>query len=270
MTRWIRLPRAMEPPHESPKGIVERVALLRASAQGNSKEHLIRMKHLSVFAFFLIFASSIVAAAQTTAAPRPAAPRPASPAAQKPAGSASVPPAKVAVIAFQAAVTQTNEFQRDAADLQKKYDPRRTEIKALSDEIDNLTKQLQAQGAQLSEEERANRARIIDEKKKKLDRDTQDAQSDFQTDMQQIINEVAGKVGELMSDYAEKHGYTLVLDEGDQQTQTVLYALPTMEITREVVEAYNTKSGVPPPAQQTPGQGEMDAPQPQLQPAPAH
>jgi outer membrane protein len=73
-----------------------------------------------------------------------------------------------------------------------------------------------------------------------------------------------------MSDYAEKHGYTLVLDEGDQQTQTVLYALPAMEITREVIDAYNTKSGVPAPAPQAPGQGDLDAPQPQLQPAPAH
>jgi outer membrane protein len=229
------------------------------------------MKRLSAFALFVVFASSIVAAAQTSAAPKPAAPaaaKPAAPAAQKPAAVA-VPMAKVAVITFQAAVTQTNEFQRDAADLQKKYDPRRVQIKALNDEIDNLTKQLQAQGASLSQAEQASRARAIDEKKKKLDRDTQDAQTDFQTDMQQIINDVAGKVGELMSDYAEKHGYTLVLDAGDQQTQTVLYAVPAMDITREIIEAYNTKSGIPAPAQQAPGQGDLDAPQPQLQPAPA-
>ena len=135
------------------------------------------------------------------------------------------------------------------------------QIKTLSDEIDNLTKQLQAPGAQLSDAARASRARTIDEKKKKLDRDTQDAQTDFQNDMQQIINEVASKVGTLMSDYAEKHGYTLVLDEGDQQTQTVLYAVPSMDITKEIIDAYNTKSGVPAPAPQAGGQ--PDAPQPQ-------
>jgi outer membrane protein len=249
-------------------GIVKRIAVLIASAHGNSKEYLIRMKRLSVFALFLVFVSSLVAvssiaaAAQTSAAPKTAT--------QRPAAAGPVPMAKVAVITFQAAVTQTNEFQRDAADLSKKYDPRRTQIKADSNELDNLTKQLQAQGAQLSDAERESRARVIDEKKKKLDRDTQDAQTDFQTDMQQIINDVAGKVGELMSDYAEKHGYTLVLDAGDQQTQTVLYALPTMDITREIIEAYNTKSGVPAPAAQAPGQGDLDAPQPQLQPSPAH
>jgi outer membrane protein len=255
-------------------GIVKRIAVLMASAHGNSKEHLIYMKRLSVFALFLVVASSLVAVSSVAAAAQTSAPaKPAAPAAQRPAAAVPVPMAKVAVITFQAAVTQTNEFQRDAADLSKKYDPRRVQIKAESDELDNLTKQLQTQSAQLSDTERESRARAIDEKKKKLDRDTQDAQSDFQTDMQGIINDVAGKVGELMSEYAEKHGYTLVLDAGDQQTQTVLYALPTMDITREIIEAYNTKSGIPAPAAQGPGQGGqggLDAPQPQLQPSPAH
>jgi outer membrane protein len=213
------------------------------------------MKRLSSFALFLVLASAIMAVGQTSAAPKPAAP-----AAQKPAAATPVPMAKVAVIAFQAAVTQTNEFQRDVAALQKKYDPRRVQIKTLSDEIDTLTKQLQDQGAQLSEADRASKARTIDEKKKQLDRDTQDAQSDFQADMQQVINDVAGKVGELMSEYADKHGYTLVLDEGDQQTQTVLYAVPAMDITKVIIEAYNAKSGIAAPA---PSQGALDAPQPQ-------
>ena len=171
------------------------------------------MKRLPLFVLFLAVASIIPAAGQTASAP--AAQRPAPPAAA---------PAKVAVIAFQAAVTQTNEFQRDFADLQKKYDPRRQQIKSLSDEVDTLTKQLQADDAKLTDEERVTRSRAIDEKKKQLDRETQDAQSDFQGDMQQLMNSVAGKVGAVMTDYAEKHGYTLVLDAGDQQNATVLYA----------------------------------------------
>ena len=56
--------------------------------------------------------------------------------AQRAAAAGPVAAAKVAVIAFQAAVSQTNEFQRDFADLQKKYDPRRQQLKTLNDEID--------------------------------------------------------------------------------------------------------------------------------------
>ena len=57
-----------------------------------------------------------------------------------PAGA--VQPAKVAVIAFQIAVAQTNEGQRDFADLQKKYEPRQTKLKALSDATASLQSEL--------------------------------------------------------------------------------------------------------------------------------
>src|SRR5208337_468184 len=143
---------------------------------------------------------------------------------------------------------------------QKKFDPKRTALKNLSDEIDKLTKDLQDDGAKLSDTERAARARTIDDKKKQLDRESQDAQADFQSDMQQLINSVAGKVGALMTDYAKSHGYTLVLDASDQQNATVLYAVDSTNITKAVIEAYNAKSGIPAPPQ---GAGGVDAPQPQ-------
>jgi outer membrane protein len=38
-----------------------------------------------------------------------------------------------------------------------------------------------------------------------------------------------------------------VLDGGDQQTQMVLYASPATDITKAILDAYNTKSGVPAP-----------------------
>lgn len=157
-----------------------------------------------------------------------------------------VGPAKIAVIALQVAVGKTNEFQRNFADVQKKYEPKRQQLKALSDEIDTLTKQLQAQAATLSEADRASRARTIDEKKKQLDRDAQDAQGDFQQAVQELYTNAASKVYDVMNAYAQQHGYTLVLDIATRQTP-VLYALPSTDITQAVVDAYNVKSGVPAP-----------------------
>ena len=158
-------------------------------------------------------------------------------------------PAKIAVIAFQMAVAQTNEGQRDFADLEKKYAPKEAALKSLSDEIENLTKQLQTQAASLSEVERNSRAKIIDEKKKQLDRDTEDARNDFQQDMQDVFEGLQSKVYDVMQSYAEQQGYTLVLDVSQQQSP-VLYALNGTNITKPVIDAYNLKSGVPaPPAQ---------------------
>jgi outer membrane protein len=179
--------------------------------------------------------------AQTPAPARPAAASAAAP----------VGPSKIAVIAFQVAVGQTNEFQRNFADLQKKWDPKRQELKKLSDDVDASTKLLQSQAATLSEADRANRARQIDDKKKQLDRSAEDAQNDFQQAVQELYAGTASKVYDVLSTYAQQNGYTLILDVASQQTP-VLYALPSMDITKTVIDAYNVKSGVPAPPQGTP------------------
>jgi len=197
------------------------------------------MKRSLLIAVTLISGLGLSVAAQTS--PGPAA------AAAAPAG-----PVKIAVISFQAAVAKTNEGQRNYADLEKKYAPREAQAKSLNDEIETLTKQLQAQGATLSDVERANRASTIDDKKKRLERDSEDLRNDGNQDIQGMYNALASKVYDVMSTYAQKQGYTLVLDVSQQQSP-VLYALQSTDITQAVVDAYNAKSGVPaPPAQRPP------------------
>ena len=187
------------------------------------------MKRSLVLATLLASGFALGAAAQT-------APTPAAPAA--PAG-----PTKIAVIAFQTAVAKTNEGQRNFADLQKKYQPRENALKTQNDEVESLTKQLQAQGATLSEAARASQARTIDEKKKKLQRDLDDLRNEGGQEAQQMYNTLASKVYDVLSSYAQQQGYTLVLDFSQQQNP-ILFAQPSTDITAPVVDAYNVKSGV--------------------------
>lgn len=207
------------------------------------------MKRSLVLSVLLASGFVLSAAAQTPAAPA------------APAG-----PAKIAVIAFQAAVGQTNEFQRNFADLQKKYEPKRQELKTLNDEIESLTKQLQAQGDKLSEAERATRAKTIDDKTKQLKRSAEDAQNDFQSEMQEMYNGVASKVYDVLATYAQQQGFTLVLDVSQQQNP-VLYANESTNITKAILDAYNVKSGVPAPPPSA--QGPAPAPKPAAPHAPA-
>ena len=193
------------------------------------------MKRSLVLATLLASGFALGAAAQTLPAPAATA---------APAG-----PTKIAVIAFQVAVAKTNEGQRNFADLQKKYQPRENALKTRNDEIDSLTKQLQAQGATLSEAARATQARTIDEKKKKLERDAGDLRDTGGQEAQEMYNTLASKVYDVLSSYAQQQGYTLVLDVSQQQSP-ILYAVPSTDISKPVIEAYNVKSGVPaPPAQ---------------------
>ena len=154
-------------------------------------------------------------------------------------------PEKIAVISFEAVVAQTNEFQRDMADLQKKYEPKRQSLQTLSTEVQTLQKQLQAQPSTMSDTDRESKGRELGDKQKQLQRDQEDDQNDFQTDMQNTFSGVASKVGDVMIAYAQQHGYTLVLDGGNQQVQMVLYHNPATDISKAVMDAYNTKSGIP-------------------------
>jgi len=193
------------------------------------------MKRSIALAILLTSGLVLSAAAQTSSVP-----------AETPA---SARPVKVAVIAFQAAVAQTNEGQRDVGDLQKKFEPKRQQLQARSAELDALSKQAQTQSSTLSEAELAKRTKVIADKKKAFDRDAEDAQNDMQSEMQGIFNTLAPKVYEVLASYAQQQGYTLVLEVGQQQTP-VLWANDSTNITKAVVDAYNVKSGVPaPPAQ---------------------
>ncbi len=162
-------------------------------------------------------------------------------------------PAKIALISFEQAVFATNEGQKSIQDLQAKYLPKKNQIDAAGKEVDSLKQQLQAGGANLSETEKANRVRTIDTKEKQLQRDGEDASAAYQADLQEAYGKIAQKVNGTMQGYAAQKGFTLVLDVSNQQQSNVMYADTKTDITRAVIDAYNTSSGVPAPPPAAPG-----------------
>ncbi|WP_058187681.1 OmpH family outer membrane protein [Terracidiphilus gabretensis] len=188
----------------------------------------------------LSFAPALIQA-QTPAAPLPGATG--SAAAITPTGSS-----QIAIIAFEVAVSRTNEFQLKLADLQKKWGPRQQQLKTAGDDLDNQTKQLQAQADKLSETERATRTKALEDKRKELQRSFEDARNQYQQDMQGALAGVQEKFFDVMREYVEKNGYTLVLNISPQNSP-VMYSIDSTDITAPVVTAYNVKSGVPAPPQ---------------------
>ncbi len=183
------------------------------------------------FAIVAVLASAVVvSAAQTTST----------------AKARAVPP-KVAVISFQMAVFQTNEFRREFDALKTKFAPKNEQVKTLNDEIAGLEKQLQAETDKLSDLERASRAQAIERKKSEAKRFTEDAQKDFEQEVQQIYSGVASKLNDVLSAYAKKQGYTMVVGvvHNPQQASPVLWTNPSADITQGIVDAFNAKPDAP-------------------------
>lgn len=174
------------------------------------------------------------------------------------------------MINFQAAIFQTNEGRDKVAALQAEFDPKREQLKAEANEINTLKKQLQADASKLSDAERQSRTQAIDEKEKTLQQDGEEASKSYEQKMQQTYQGLAEKVYGVLQSYAKEHGYSVVLDESAtaQQPPTVLWRNDGNDITKAVIAAYNTKSGVPAPAPA--GSAIPSAPASHTHPAPHH
>ncbi len=188
----------------------------------------------------LLSAGALAQAADTNAAP----------AASASTNSIVAAPTKVAIINIQAAIANTNEGQRDLDALQKKFEPKQIELKSLSDEVDNLKKQLAAQTSALNDEERNKRVQAIETKQKTLQRDLEDAQNDYQTQSNEIAQRIGTKLMQSLDAYAKQNGYAVVIDVSQQQSP-VLWAAQSVDITKPVIDAYNAASGVPAPTPTT-------------------
>jgi Skp family chaperone for outer membrane proteins len=201
----------------------------------------------------LVLVSALGAGLMTAAglAQAPAAPALTPPSASQPAAAAPVTPqaipAKIALVAFEQAVFATNEGQRAVQDIQTKYKPKKDQIDTLSQEVETLKKQLQSAPATLTDAERATRLKTIDTKEKQLTREADDAQTAYNTDLQEVYGKLAAKVSATLKKYVSDNGYTLLLDVSSQQSN-VMWANQSTDVTQAVVTAYNTSSGVAAPA----------------------
>ena len=153
---------------------------------------------------------------------------------------AQASPGKIGILSLQDAIFATNEGKKDSEDLEKRYTPKRDEIKKRADEIETLKQQLQTGADKLSAEERGARTRAIDAKTKALQRDTDNAQTDYQQAAQEIVDRVGNRLVELTKKYAQDNGYVLVLDVSASRSP-VLWATPATDITKEIVDTYNVK-----------------------------
>jgi len=158
---------------------------------------------------------TISALAQTGSAATPASPAASSPAAA-PAPNTGT---KVGAINVEGAVFGSNEGQKELDTLQKKFEPKRNELKGQNDELEALKKQLTNTQEKLNEEALATLKKQIESKQKLFDRAVQDAQEDFGAQQQEIFGRILQKVAPVIVKYSQDNGYGLIIDTSKQWPQ---------------------------------------------------
>ena len=196
------------------------------------------------------FSFSLLAVAQTQTAKAAGADPTPGPVATNATGT------KIGTINIEQAIFSTNEGQRDFEALRKKLEPKDTELKGMSDEVDSLKKQLQTQGDKLNDESRQTLVKQVEQKQKSLERAMQDARDDAQNQQNEIAQKILQKMAPLLVKYAGDNGFGVIMDTSNPWPNgPVLWAGPSVDITKAVVDAYNVQSGVPAPAPEAPKPG---------------
>jgi outer membrane protein len=155
---------------------------------------------------------------------------------------------KIGLINIQQAIFATGEGKQAFAELQTKYEPRKQQLQRDQDKVSQLTDQLQKQSATLSDEETNRLRRELDKTQSQLKREQEDAQSDYQADTQDVGNRIGQKMVKIISDYAQKNGFDLVMDPAQIN---IFYAAKGIDITEPIVKLYDQANPVAAPAAST-------------------
>jgi len=152
---------------------------------------------------------------------------------------------KVAAINIQAAIIGTKDGQKAAAELNSKMQPKKRELEQRQNDINAMQDQLNKGQNTMSEAAKSDLYKNIEAKKKTLQREVEDAQADLEADQNKLMQQLGQKIVAVIERYARDNGYTMVVDVGNPNTP-VIYASPSVEITKEVIELYDKASASAP------------------------
>jgi outer membrane protein len=134
-----------------------------------------------------------------------------------------------------------------------------------------LRKQISNTSDKLSDTDTTTREQSLDRKEKQLQRQAEDFRNDSQSESQQVFQRVAQKFYAFLQAYSQQHGYSAVIERGSDAAPVVWYAASNLDITEQLVNAYNAQSGTPPRgAPGGPKGGSSARPQKTLPDGPSH
>ncbi len=147
-------------------------------------------------------------------------------------------PTKIGIIHVQAAILQTKDGQKAAADLKAKFAPKQAELEKKQAAIEGLREQMQKGSATMSDEAKQKIARDIDANTKSLTRDNEDLQADVEQEEGKIFNDLGSKLYAIVEKYAKDNAYSMIIDVSSQQTP-VWWAADSINITAEITSLYD-------------------------------
>jgi len=198
------------------------------------------MKTIRAIAAIAFFAA--ISAATVAAQPKPGT-TPAPPATATGSTTGNVPEAKLALVDTDQFLDEKAGILRlvsAAKKVENEFQPRRTELQNLQSQIDKMTADLQKASPVQDPKVSAQQQDAIDQKKREMQRKTEDAQSAYQKRLQDMLGPVYDDIGKALDAFAKAHGITLILDV--TKIQGIVSADGSLDITKAFITEFNSKN----------------------------
>jgi outer membrane protein len=174
----------------------------------------------SLLAVAFVFGAVALTVRSQTATPKPVAVAPAT---------------KIAVVAMRDAMLATLDGKAAIAQMQTEFEPRRTKLEKEDAAIQGLEAQIRNGNTTISAENRQRMADEVSARKKRLERDLEDLNTEAQAKDSQLMQDVSSKMGAIVDQYAKQNGYTVVIDA----SAPLLWASESANVTPDIVKAYD-------------------------------
>ena len=149
-------------------------------------------------------------------------------------------PVKLAIINMQEVILKTKDGQQAVAELKAKFAPKEQEFQKRAEDLQRKQDELRKTENTISEDKKAALARDIDSMTKGLQRDTDDAREDVNQEQQKVLNELGGKIMQVLNKYSSEKQFTMVFDVSGQPNN-ILFASNAIDITRDIIAMYDTQ-----------------------------
>ena len=157
--------------------------------------------------------------------------------------TATVPDSKIALVdtdAFLDEKAGITKLVTAAKAVEAEFQPRRTELQSLQQQIDKATADLQKVQAVQDPKLSAQQQDKIDTMKKDMQRKGEDAQTAYQKRLQEKLGPVYEDIGKALDAYAKAHGITMILDV--TKIQGIVSASDSLDITKSFIVEFNSKN----------------------------
>jgi outer membrane protein len=198
-----------------------------------------------IFAFAITSVFTLAVLAQTPTPPSRPATTTSAPAASAATGGTGAE-GKLAYINTAAFSNGINELKVKLDALNAEFEPKKKEVQADEDYLNNLKNKINTQGATVSVQVRTQWVEEATDKEKLLNRKKEDYNAMGQKRLAEVTQPIYDKVGKFLEGYCQQRGIVMVLEGGAaQQAGILLFAAQATDITDDFIKEYNKVNPAP-------------------------